>query len=395
MKESKFIKTFINDNKLSKQQRIRLLDLISKEYSENLESYYELLNYLKNNSKVEPTIIEEKLKKEGLLYKNEENDLPDYINPINLSAFLNAYNQNPILKTTCHLIDSNELNNILKLTNQTTYSLEKHKSKIRNEYYKLTAKTFKGKVFKGTSTMIGEYLNNFIKDPDKKGWSKDRIPITWNSPEVIEWADKNPGKPPNPDFGIGNSFKIKRLKLSSGEFLRDFSEVVLHFKKQIQFRIGHSVKDMVREVNFKYRKDAEFDLSNIRENIQLFTDTEKVRQAYNAIIKMSIEYYKDTDKDRNDKSKFAIGFSEEGDKIKLTINHSNSIFGKTVRDLKMRYGKDFTNLIKSQINGVCDLVLKADFAGEYAEVGVWPKLEPKPIPKFEGVQFELIFFRST
>ena len=226
-----------------------------------------------------------------------------------------------------------------------------------------------------------------------KGWTVDKIMMNWSSPELNEWAKINPGAPPNPDPGLGKPFKFfKPIELKSGHTLNNFSELVLHFKKQIQFKLAHSVLDMVNEVNFQYRKDAKFNVSGIRENIQLFTDTGKVKQIYNALIKMSIAHFKEVENE--DMPVFYLSFEEVKNKIIFSIHNINSQFGKSVHNIESRYGQDFTNLIDKQINGVCDFSLTADFNGEYADISIWPQKKAKIIPDFKGVQFNLIFYRA-
>jgi len=395
MEKSIFIKKLLENEKFTKDQKEQLLRLVANEYSNNQIEHDELLkqlNKIKNQySEIPSELISSLITKVISQNQNsskEINNLPEYINPINLSSFLYEYNQNPILKTTCHLIDSGELMNILKHTKKQKYSFKKHKTAIEQEYYSLLKK-YRGRTFRSTNALIGEYLNNF----KNKGWTVDKIMMNWSSPELNEWAKINPGAPPNPDPGLGKPFKFfKPIELKSGHTLNNFSELVLHFKKQIQFKLAHSVLDMVNEVNFQYRKDAKFNVSGIRENIQLFTDTGKVKQIYNALIKMSIAHFKEVENE--DMPVFYLSFEEVKNKIIFSIHNINSQFGKSVHNIESRYGQDFTNLIDKQINGVCDFSLTADFNGEYADISIWPQKKAKIIPDFKGVQFNLIFYRA-
>lgn len=394
MEKSIFIKKLLENEKFTKDQKEQFLRLVANEYSNNQIEHDELLKQLNNiknqYSEIPSDLISSLINKVISQNQNsskEINNLPDYINPINLSSFLYEYNQNPILKTTCHLIDSAELMNILKHTKKEKYSFKKHKTAIEQEYFSLLKK-YRGRTFRSTNALIGEYLNNF----KNKGWTIDKIMMNWSSPELNEWAMMNPESPPNPADGLGQPFKFKPIVLKSGHTLNNFNDLVLHFKKQIQFRQAHSLLDMVNEVNFQYRKDAKFNVSGIRENIQLFTDTGKVKQIYNALIKMSIAHFKELENE--ELPVFDLCFEEVKNKIVFSIHNINSQFGKSVLDIESRYGQDFTNLIEKQINGVCDFSLKADFIGEYAEISIWPQKKAKVKTNFKGVQFNLIFYRA-
>lgn len=394
MEKSIFIKKLLENEKFSKDQKEQFLKLVANEYSNNQIEHDELLKQLNNiknqYSKIPSDIISDLINNVISQKQNsskEKSNLPDYINPINLSSFLYEYNQNPILKTTCHLIDSGELMNILRHTKKQVYNFKNHKSAIEQEYFSLLKK-YRGRTFKSTNTLIGEYLNNF----KNKGWTIDNIMMNWSSSILKEWTINNPGSPPNPSDGLGQPFKFKPIVLKSGHTLNNFNDLVLHFKKQIQFRQAHSLLDMVMEVNFKYRKEAKFNVAGIRENIQLFTDTGKVKQIYNALVKKSIAHFKEVHKE--ELPVFNLSFTEVKNKIIFSIHNTNSQFGKSVLDVESRYGQDFTNLINNQINGVCDFSLTADFAGEYADISLWPQKKAEPIEEFKGVQFNLIFYRA-
>jgi hypothetical protein len=92
---------------------------------------------------------------------------------------------------------------------------------------------------------------------------------------------------------------------------------------------------------------------------------------------------------------FSLSLKEVNDTIVFSIHHNNSIFGKTSINTISREGEKTTKLM-NLINGVCDLSLKADFGNEdYAEINLWNGLEKdiNKLESFEGVQFDLIFYR--
>jgi len=395
MEKSIFIKKLLENEKFSKDQKERFLQLVVNEYSNNqLESdeLLEQLNNIKNSNHHIPSDLNIKLKnllEEKRLKKIKATDICSvgYVDPMNLYNFLHDYNQNPILKTTCHLIDSDELINILKYTKKNRYSFNAHKKAIEQEYFSLLEK-YRGKTFKSTNALIGEYLNGFRN----VGWTTDKILLNWSSSELKEWAVNNSGYPPNPAHGLGEPFKFKPINLKSGYTLNNFSDLVLHFKKQIQFKGKQGLLDMIDEVNFQFRKEAIFNVDRVKENLRLYTDTSKVRQIYKALVRMSIEHFKEAKKEEI--PIFDLIFEEDRNKIVFSIHNTNSQFGKSINDVESRYGQDFTNLIDKQINGVCDFSLTADFIGEYADISIWPPGNPVFFKSFNGVQFNLIFYRT-
>ena len=72
--------------------------------------------------------------KNGVKGKDKRKFPPTYINPANIAEFLRDYNQNEILKTTCHEIDSNELKNIKNFCETESYDFVKHRELVQSEY---------------------------------------------------------------------------------------------------------------------------------------------------------------------------------------------------------------------------------------------------------------------
>ncbi len=319
-------------------------------------------------------------------------ELPKYIDPRNTARFLNTFNQNPILKSTSHLIDSSLLQSINEILSIPNYNFDFHIQAIQREYYKLS-NNYKN-VNKGLKGKIGEFLNSYTKS----GWSDDKITISWSSNEIKKWCDQNSQKCPNPDGLDHLPCEISRITLKSGEFLNNFNDVVLHFKKQIEFRLNNSLFDTVKRLNRDYSDRIDFNINAVRPNIIFYSDVEKVKQAYIKIIDMCLENSKIT----GDRPNIILSLKEEQNELNETtiifsILHRNSVFGKTARALLDRYGEKTTSIIKNQINGLCEWKLKADFGNkEFADLSLWPKKDNfKSLEKFDGVQFELIFYRLS
>lgn len=328
-----------------------------------------------------------------IVKKSSSTSLPKYIDPRNTAKFLNSFNQNPILKSTSHLIDSNLLQSINDSLNIKEYDYTQHVKAIQSEYYFLSNNQYKN-VNKGLKGKIGEFLN-FYK---KVGWSDDKIMLSWSSPEIIQWCEKNPNKCPNPDGLSHSSCEIPRIELKSGEFLNNFNDVVLHFKKQIEFRLNNSLFDIIKRLNREYAELVNFNIEEVRNNIIFYSDVEKVKQAYTKIVDMCIE----NSKISNNKPEIILKLKEEQNEKKETliifsIYHKNSVFGKTAQAAIERYGEKTTSIIEKQINGLCEWKLTADFGNkEYAKLSIWPKNTTlETLEHFEGVQFDLIFYRLS
>jgi hypothetical protein len=323
---------------------------------------------------------------------NSNNIQSNYMSPRGLKNFLIEFNQNEILKYTCHLIDGDALIKINSLTKTVDYDFQKHLKIINKEFFKLTIK-YKEKINKNIHGLIGEYLNNYTK----KGWSSNQIKITWSSPELLAWSRDNPGKCPNPDPTLFSTpFNFQPFKISNGQIrLQRFDDLVLHFKFLFHVRRDNSLKASIDSINnYNFSNITIIDSTSIRENIEFFTDIDKVKQSYKRIIEMCNEFHKSLN--RSEKPNFKLSLVEDDDTIIFSIHHINSVFGKTPTSTIRRPGEKTTKLIDNQINGVCDLILKADFGNnDYAEINLWNGQEKKikKIDTFVGVQFDLIFYR--
>ena len=66
-----------------------------------------------------------------------------------------------------------------------------------------------------------------------------------------------------------------------------------------------------------------------------------------------------------------------------------------MKNVLERIGEDQSNLIQSQINGLCDLFIEADFGqGEYARVNLWDEeaeMKATRINEMNGVKYILRF----
>ncbi len=112
-------------------------------------------------------------------------------------------------------------------------------------------------------------------------------------------------------------------------------------------------------------------------------------QAYNKIVELIINQHK-----LNDKPNIKLKYYEENNKVLFSIHHLNGVYNKTIENTLERLGQSYTSLIKNQINGLCNLRLRADFGNEkYAEINLWDGVDrtPTAISNFEGVEHLLEF----
>lgn len=324
-----------------------------------------------------------------------ENDLPDYIKPTDLAQFLLAYNQHPVLKYTCHEIDDiTVLDKINKRCNTDTYDLIKHQELITQSFAEL-CKHY------NISTYVWSRINGYLNG--KSNWSTQNISISWRSSELMEWSMNNPGKVPNPGLNLINHFHNKGFKFresikinSTGQKINTFSKLVIYFKHLFHLRGDNSLKQLILQIN-EYKKwndqiDFVINHDGFWENLELFTDVDKLVQAYVKIIKIFLKAAKEHKLDR---PKVKIWFKvENNNEVIFAIHHVNSIFQKTSLDVVIRPGDDETLLITDQVNGLCDLYLKANFDNnKFAEINLWngKKRKERILNNFEGVMYILKF----
>jgi hypothetical protein len=80
--------------------------------------------------------------------------------------------------------------------------------------------------------------------------------------------------------------------------------------------------------------------------------------------------------------------------VLFSIHHLNGVYNKTIENTIDRLGQSYTSLIKNQINGLCNLRLKADFDNDkYAELNLWDGNNriSTEIHTFQGVEHILEF----
>jgi hypothetical protein len=316
-----------------------------------------------------------------------------YIDPAVLYRYLFHYNQNPVLKSTCHEIDSSALKSICEYCETEEYDFEIHLKKITEAFQDHWKKYF---VSPNIGTRIKVYLTgtDFKNEVPETGWSNN-ISLNWSSKEIKEWAQVNKGIPPNIDKGLRKinrktGYEFSPPILKNDKVIQNFSDLVLFFKHSFHIRRANSLKDIILLENKSNHWDEkikfEINDSEFPTNIDFFTDVDKLKQAYNRIIELILDI--EANKNIDDKIKVQLKLSENDDSVDLSITHLGSIYGKSIYNIQERpIGDSYWSLIKNQINGVCDLIVEADFEdGDSYRVGIWDKLSSSEKITFTSIK---------
>ena len=235
----------------------------------------------------------------------------------------------------------------------------------------------------------------YLKGP--KEWSSNRVVINWSSNELISWSNENKGKIASPGKNIAAKqknygFKLPNPFVSSinGQRVATFTNLVIFFKTLFHIRRDNSLKNIITYNNKSIENVNITFSSNFNENIELFTDVDKLLQAYKNIIKICTDCSLE-----GEQPVFEISFYKEENNVYFCIHHINTKYGKTLDDSLKRIGESQSNLIKNQINGLCDLFIEADFGNkEYARINLWDEsdeLKAQNIAEMQGVKYILRF----
>lgn len=379
-----FIKELLEDKKINQNQRERILELASKEIS--LEGTLE-----ERVQKIEDVIFNDNPPSNTPPPDNptEPQNLPEYIDPINLYKALLAYNQNRILSTTCHPMSRENIDVIvLQSAGSGEYDFKKHLELVMLNFKELAKnEKFTTKMY----TLIKNYLTG------EGTWSSQNIVDSWSNKDLEDWANRNPNIVPNPDEILieateNEGYKLEREFISklTNKPIRNFSELVLFFKSLWHIKDDNPLQRILetRNADYKYKEWANIQFINFSQTLNLFTDVDKLVQAYSIIIDL-------IKKNSNlNHQEIVISYYEEGSKKILSIQQLNTHWKKSISDtIERPIGNSMLPLIQNQINGLCDLHIRAKFEDKQNyEVNLWNGKErnAKPIPMFDCVEYLLI-----
>jgi len=325
--------------------------------------------------------------------------LPIHIDPYDLYKFLFEYNQNMVLKTTCHEADSDQTEAINSFCNVSEYDFENHIREIIKAFIS-HEKTYRAP-FQIKALFRGYLTGQDYKGEElKNGWSTEDVEINWKHVGLLNWATKNKGCPPHLNETVlgdkelvGFEFGQINSKIS-GKTIQNFTQLVLHFKDLFHIRNDNSLREIIERTNkdeefVKNIDFKEFDNHDFPRNISHFTNVDRLRQVYIRLIRIII-------KQGDSKPVVKLKFYELGDSIWFSIHHLNSVYKKSANNAVDAIGMDYGYLISQVkgLNGLCNFYLNADFGNnEFCSINLWNELPRKKskISEFSGVEHLLEF----
>lgn len=412
----KFIQAFLENEKLNLSQKERFFKLVSKELESssniNITDLKQDIDDIKKKLGIKNSTKEEEMKTTTgveILYealRNKKNlnetNLPKYIDPFSIkgiSKFLQAYNENPILKSTCHELDSeSSLNFILEYCQIKEYDFNIHLQKIKSEFEKLTKEY---NINKKIYSLIRGYIYGGVK------WSTDKLLMSWSDIDLLYWSKENTKNIPNPGLNFIERFEKEGYSLNApfistltGKNITTFSDFVLLFKAMFHINSNNSLKNHLLRTNKKMKfydwADVEINTNRFADNIHLYTDVDKLIQTYVKLIeliKSIVDEY-----DIKERPKIKLSFYENKDNIVFSIHHLNTLYKKSLQStLNHPFGNSLSPIIDKQINGLCNMDLQADFDNkDFAIINLWNGSEikiQKVLEEFRGVEYMLKFKR--
>lgn len=396
MEKYEFIKLMLNNRHLSINEKRRLLVLATQEIDQK------------------KTVVKDTDKggKGDTIKNGHRSGIEDkYVSPTILHDFLKRYNQDDILKYTCHIIDYEEdINLIIKECDSEHYDLKKHSKLIEKRFTNLLENYKKEYPLILKSKMI-PLMRGYITGKNYSGetvdWSSLHIKMNWQHNDLLDWGARNQGIIPCPGLNIAskqknNGFKLTERFISylSGKLIRNMNDLVLFFKSLHHIKQDNSLRNILDYYNntnedIKTLIDNEkikIIYSNFADNIELFTDVDKLLQAYNRIIKLCVENH---NKKFGETANIELNFYEDDKYTYFCIHHKNNTYGKTVKNAIDRIGKQQRNLIINQVNGLCDLFIEADFGGNsFNRINLWdenPEMTSVKIEEMKGVKYIMRF----
>lgn len=329
-----------------------------------------------------------------------------YISPKNIQSFLREFNQDGVLKYTCHIIDYKEVReDICKECSTEEYDFFKHFELICKRFDDLRQTYKKQEIYLSPNiiSLISVYLTGKDLNGKKEKWSANEIEYGWGCNSIIEWAKQHPHIIPNPGKNIAISQKNSGFILPStfwsettGDRILDFSNLVIFFKSQFHIRQDNSLRTILTYTNnriwTKSNVNILFSTNNFNDGVELFTDVDKLLQAYNKIIRICID-----NSDSSEPVQIELSFYDDlnNNRTFFEIHHKNSCYKKSLKNSIERIGESQAQLIKNQINGLCDLYVESKFSdGKCARINLWdklPKLDYEQVEEAIGVKYILVF----
>ena len=398
-----FIYFFTHNKSLTRAQTIKRDSLLARDYSELYTgNEKQLVNENAENQKKEKLSDADGKHRPGV-----KHDIR-YISPKNIQSFLREFNQDDVLKYTCHLIDTDEVvENICKECSTEQYEFAKHLELIYSHFENLKTK-FKNANIELSSKMVAlmsTYLTGKSgKKNSQKTWSSNKIDINWNCEQIHQWTAEHPHMIPAPGKNIAKKqrdagFVLPKAFKSNiaGTRIKSFSELVIFFKSLFHLRQDNSLRSILSIINKQWDQrnvQISFSEGSFNDSIELFTDVDKLIQAYQKIINICIDCCLEHDSP----VQIELSFLDDpaSKQVILNIHHLNSKYKKTSKNVLERIGESQSELIENQINGLCDLYIEARFGDDICGIiNLWN--EDKELKfcasdmNIEGVKYILKF----
>src|SRR5690554_3013384 len=298
-KKSKFLIDFISNKYLNEIERKKAIELAFKELSENsVDIKQEVIESLRQINIFEPgdnpstKMIHHSFSEDDIHKSSRRGEnLPDYKDPGMTSRFLLAYNQDPILKYTCHEIDEVSIVEEICIQCKTKkYDLEAHQKLISKSFNELQKKI-------DIPSNVWALISTYINGPGS--WSSG-IKVNWNCSELRAWGNDNPHRVPNPGENLINKYKYDPFKFKAftsaltGQRIRNFSELTIFFKYLFHIRSDNSLKSMLENINQKKgwgdKAIFTFHEKDFVDNMEVFTHVDQILNAYKKLISLIIDY---------------------------------------------------------------------------------------------------------
>lgn len=150
------------------------------------------------------------------------------------------------------------------------------------------------------------------------------------------------------------------------------SDLVIYFKRLFHVRSDNSLKKIITDENKAkgWDKKVNFKIedSNFPNNVEFFTDVDKLLQAYDRIIELILE----RTGTQEIKPEVRLSLFEKDNSVEFSILHECSVYGKTIKNTSERLGTKYKGLIAKQINGLCNFYVQADFECKKSyRIGIW------------------------
>jgi hypothetical protein len=251
------------------------------------------------------------------------------------------------------------------------------------------------------TALIYNYINGGNKGNYQ--WSTDRIEYNWNSNELLEWIKNNPRTPPSLSEKYSRKIKKEGFDIKkkpskiTGEIITDFTGLVIHFKKLFRASFDKPLRALIEVKNESIQKDIKLNFTfKTFENIELYTDLDKLIQGYGKFISLIIDNHFESDIPSIELSFFRD--KKNSKRVYFIIHHVNTFYKKSADESK-NFGDRLHEIIEMQLNGVCNIYLSANFLEqEYARINLWNganrRKRTKGITPTKGVKYILEFFQK-